>query len=166
MASNAIAIDPTASSDINPTMFPLFVAIRRVLLPLALGICLAGCDSEGKVEAKKIDVAAQVAGLKGDADAKTAALTELAAGGPNAAPAVPEITVLLKDPDPAIRRLAAYVLSQVGPGAKSAKDALKETMQDSDPSVVMAAVNALRTIDPTSVADVKVENVMAPAEAQ
>jgi HEAT repeat protein len=150
----------------NLTMSPLFVAVRRVLLPFALGVWLAGCDAEGKVEAKKIDVAAQVAGLKGDADAKTAALAELAAGGPNAAPAVPEITVLLKDPEPSIRRLAAYTLSQVGPGAKSAKDALKESMQDSDPSVVMASVNALRMIDPSSVADVKVENVMAPAEAQ
>ena len=147
-------------------MFPLLVAVRRVLLPFALGVWLAGCDSEGKVEAKKIDVAAQVAGLKGDADARTAALTELAAGGPNAISAVPQITALLKDPDPSIRRLAAYALSQVGPGAKSAKDALKESMQDSDPSVVMAAVNALRTIDPASVSDVKVENVMAPAEPQ
>ena len=73
---------------------------------------------------------------------------------------------MLKDPDPSIRRLAAYALSQVGPGAKSAKDALKESMQDSDPSVVMAAVNAMRMIDPASVADVKVENVMAPAESQ
>jgi HEAT repeat protein len=143
-----------------------FRTVLRVVLPLTLGVWLVGCGSSDGVEAKKIDVAAQVAGLKGDLDAKTAALTELAAGGPNAAPAVPEITALLKDPDPVVRRLAAYALNQVGPGAKSAKDALKELMQDSDSTVVMAAVNALRVIDPASVKDTKVENVMPAEEAK
>jgi len=145
-------------------MNPNLRAVLRFFLPLALGIWLVGCGSEEGVEAKKIDVAAQVAGLKGDLDAKTAALAELAAGGPNAAPAVPEITALLKDPDPVVRRLAAYALNQVGPGAKSAKDALKELMRDPDSTVVMAAVNALRVIDPASVKDTKVENVMTPGE--
>lgn len=147
-------------------MNPHLRAAFRLVLPLALGVWLAGCGSKDGVEAKKIDVAAQVAGLKGDLDAKTAALTELAAGGPNAAPAVPEITAMLKDPDPVVRRLAAYALNQVGPGAKSAKDALKELMQDSDSAVAMAAVNALRVIDPASVKDTKVENVMPGQETK
>ena len=147
-------------------MNPNFRSVLRLVLPLALGVWLVGCGSEDAVEAKKIDVAAQVAGLKGDLDAKTAALAELAAGGPNAAPAVPEITALLKDPDPVVRRLAAYALNQVGPGAKSAKEALKELMQDNDSTVVMAAVNALRVIDPASVKDTKVDNVMTVEEAK
>lgn len=147
-------------------MNPNLRSVLRLVLPLTLGIWLVGCGSEDGVEAKKIDVAAQVTGLKGDLDAKTAALAELAAGGPNAAPAVPEITALLKDPDPVVRRLAAYALSQVGPGAKSAKDALKEATQDTDSTVVMAAVNALRVIDPASVKDAKIENVMTPAETK
>lgn len=147
-------------------MNPNLRSLLRLVLPLALGAWLVGCGSEDAVEAKKIDVAAQVAGLKGDLDAKTAALAELAAGGPNSAPAVPEITALLKDPDPVVRRLAAYALNQIGPAAKSAKEALKELMQDNDSTVVMAAVNALRVIDPASVKDTKVENVMAPAESR
>jgi HEAT repeat protein len=147
-------------------MNPNFRSVLRLVLPLALVIWLVGCGSEDAVEAKKIDVAAQVAGLKGDLDAKTAALAELAAGGPNAASAVPEVTALLKDADPVVRRLAAYALGQVGPGAKSAKDALKEATQDSDSTVVMAAVNALRIIDPASVKDTKIENVMTPAETK
>ena len=147
-------------------MNPNLRSVLRLVLPLALGIWLVGCGSEDGVEAKKIDVAAQVTGLKGDPDAKAAALAELAAGGPNSAPAVTEITALLKDPDPVVRRLAAYALSQVGPGAKSAKDALKEATQDTDSTVVMAAVNALRVIDPASVKDTKVENVMTPTETK
>ena len=147
-------------------MNPNHRSFFRVVLPVMLGLWLVGCGSEEGVEAKKIDVAAQITGLKGDLDAKTAALAELAAGGPNAAPAVTEITALLKDPDPVVRRLAAYALSQVGTGAKSAKDALKEAMQDSDSTVVMAAVNALRVIDPASVKDAKVENVMTPTETK
>ncbi len=147
-------------------MNPNLRSVLRLVLPLTLGVWLVGCGSKDAVEAKKIDVAAQVAGLKGDLDAKTAALAELAAGGPNAAPAVPEITALLKDPDPVVRRLAAYALNQVGPGAKSAKEALKELMQDNDSTVVMAAVNALRVIDPASVKDTKVDNVMTPEEAK
>lgn len=147
-------------------MNPNLRSVLRLVLPLALGVWLVGCGSEDAVEAKKIDVAAQVAGLKGDLDAKTAALAELAAGGPNSAPAVTEITALLKDPDPVVRRLAAYALNQVGPGAKSAKEALKELMQDNDSTVVMAAVNALRVIDPASVKDTKVDNVMTVEEAK
>lgn len=123
-----------------------------------LGISLMGCG-EDKVQPKSIDVAAQVAALKGDGEAKAAALTELAAGGPNAAAAVKDIIPLLKDDDAVNRRLAAYALSQIGKPAKAAVPDLTQLMQDSDPGCVTAAVNALRAIDPSKAPAENMPNV-------
>lgn len=117
-----------------------------LILTALAGLFLVGCGP-GENAGKKIDVAAQLAGLKGDNDAKAAALAELAAGGPKSAPVVSEITVLLKDSDPVLRRLAAYALGQIGPAAKSAVPDLKRLLEDRDSNAVTAAVNALRVID-------------------
>ncbi len=127
--------------------------MRLALLCLVLGAGTLGC-SQSSEPLQKVDVAAQVAGLKGNDDAKTAALTELAAGGKNSAAAVDEIIPLLKSEDPVIRRLAAYALGQIGPSAKAALPALTALMQDSDRNAVTAALNAIRAID-TSKASVE-----------
>lgn len=135
----------------------------RMIRPIALActLCLlltAGC---GKSEdgPKVVDVAAQVAQLKGNADAQATALSELAAGGPNSAPAVNDILPLLKSEDTVIRRLAAYALCQIGPAAKAAVPELKNLMTDADPSTATTAINALNAIDPAAAEGIKVLNV-------
>ncbi len=141
-------------------MNPFQNALRRSLLPIVVGLALCGCGPKDEMAPKKVDVTAQLAGLKGDENAKTSALTELAAGGPNSVAAVNDIIPLLKDGDPIVRRLAAYALGQIGAGAKAALPALNGTMQDSDPTVVTASLNAVRSISPASVEGLKVDNVM------
>lgn len=133
--------------------------ISRTLLPLLVGALLIGCGSKDETAAKKVDVAAQVAQLKGNSDAKAGALTELAAGGPNSAGAVNDIIPLLKDDDHVVRRLAAYALCQIGPAAKAALPALKELMNDPDTSTGTTALNAINAIDPANAGAVKVLNV-------
>jgi HEAT repeat protein len=130
-------------------------------LGASLALCallFAGC---GKSEEgpKAVDVAAQVAQLKGNVDAQATALTELAAGGPNSASAVNDIIPLLKAEDTVIRRLAAYALCQIGPAAKAALPDLKALMSDADPSTATTAINALNAIDPSAAGGIKVLNV-------
>ena len=125
---------------------------------LLVGLGAAGCgDSEPAP--KKVDVSAQVAALKGDNDAKAAALSELAAGGPNAAGAVKEIIPLLKSDDPVVRRLAAYALGQIGAPAKEAVPGLTAMLQDPDGNAITAAINALRAIDPSKAPAENIPNV-------
>ena len=133
-------------------------ALLAVSTGLLLGLATAGCgDSEPA--AKKIDVSAQVAALKGDNDAKAAALAELAAGGPNSAGAVKEIIPLMKSDDPVLRRLAAYALGQIGAPAKEAVPGLTAMLQDPDGNAVTAAINALRAIDPSKAPAENIPNV-------
>ena len=122
--------------------------VRLALLCLVLSAGTLGCNQGGEPP-QKVDVAAQVAGLKGNDDAKAAALSELAAGGKNSAAAVDEIIPLLKSEDPVIRRLAAYALGQIGPAAKAALPGLTALLQDSDRNAVTAAINAIRAVDPS-----------------
>lgn len=151
------AIDPTAAADTVAAMTP------RMFRPVALAsiLCLlsaVGC-SKSADGPKAVDVAAQVAQLKGNADAQANALSELAAGGPNSAPAVNDILPLLKSEDTVIRRLAAYALCQIGPAAKAAVPELKNLMNDADPSTATTAINALNAIDPAAAEGIKVLNV-------
>ncbi len=133
-------------------------ALLAVASGLLLGLAAAGCgDSESAP--KKVDVSAQIAALKGDNDAKAAALSELAAGGPNAAGAVKEIIPLLKSDDPVVRRLAAYALGQIGASAKEAVPGLTAMLQDPDGNAVTAAINALRAIDPSKAPAENIPNV-------
>lgn len=128
-------------------------------LGMGLMILMAGCGSN-ESSAKKVDVAAQVAALKGNSDAKSAALAELASGGVNSAKAVNDIIPLLKDEDPVVRRLAAYALGQIGPAAKAGIPGLQVMLGETDISSVTAAVNAINLIDPTSAQGIKVQNVV------
>jgi len=133
-------------------------ALLAVASGLLLGLAVAGCG-EGEPAPKKVDVSAQIAALKGDNDAKAAALSELAAGGPNAAGAVKEIIPLLKSDDPVVRRLAAYALGQIGAPAKEAVPGLTAMLQDPDGNAVTAAINALRAIDPSKAPAETIPNV-------
>lgn len=108
-----------------------------------------------------MDVAAQVAALKGNADAKATALAELAEGGRNSSSAAPQVIPLLKDEDPVVRRLAAYALGQMGPAAKAALPDLTAALQDGDRNVITAAVNAIRAIDPSKVPADAMPNTMS-----
>ncbi len=141
------------------------IPVTRVarLLAVVVASCLlsSGCGDEANPAPKKVDVAAHVAGLKGNADAKSAALAELAAGGPNSAAATPDIIPLLKDEDPVVRRLAAYALGQVGPAAKAVLPDIKNLLADNDRNVVTAAVNALRAIDPKTAPGEAMPNTMS-----
>ncbi|MFM7215157.1 MAG: HEAT repeat domain-containing protein [Verrucomicrobiota bacterium] len=133
-------------------------ALLAVASGLLLGLAVAGCG-EGEPAPKKVDVSAQIAALKGDNDAKAVALSELAAGGPNAAGAVKEIIPLLKSDDPVVRRLAAYTLGQIGAPAKEAVPGLTAMLQDPDGNAVTAAINALRAIDPSKAPSDNIPNV-------
>jgi HEAT repeat protein len=129
-----------------------------LVLALLVGALTSGCGESGPAP-KKVDVSAQVAALKGDNDAKAAALSELAAGGPNAAAAVKDIIPLLKSEDPVLRRLAAYALGQIGAPAKDALPALTQMLQDPDSNAVTAAINAIREIDPSKAPAENIPNV-------
>ena len=124
-------------------------------------VVVTGCGQDGNPAPKKVDVAAQVAALKGNGDAKATALAELAAGGPNASAAATDVIALLKDEDPVVRRLAAYALGQMGPAAKAAIPELTARLQDNDRNVVTAVMNAIRAIDPSKVPGEAVPNTMS-----
>ncbi len=141
-----------------PRGFAFRVPVTELLTATVL-ILSIGCGGDSRDAAKKVDVAAQVAALKGNADAKEAALTELASGGKNSAAAVNDILPLLKDEDAVVRRLAAYALGQIGPAAKAAIPGLKAMLTETDINSVTAAVNAINSIDPTANDGIKIQNV-------
>lgn len=129
---------------------------RSAALLLGLSLLLTGCGGE---KAPKVDLNAKLAALEtGDADAKAIALGEIAQLGPDAAPAIPKLLPLLKDPDNIVRRNAAYVLGQIGPAAKAAIPELKAMMQTDNREQMTVVGNALRAIDPSTMSGVKIEN--------
>jgi hypothetical protein len=75
-----------------------------------------------------------------------------------AKPMVPDLIVLLKDPDPDIRSSAAYALYQLGPAAQEAVPALIQSLED--PEANSNAFGALRALG------AKPEVVMAAVIAQ
>ncbi|MFM7103468.1 MAG: HEAT repeat domain-containing protein [Verrucomicrobiota bacterium] len=131
---------------------------RRLLAAFLLGgslLALPGCGSSGP----KASLEAELGKLGGDADAKVNALNEIAQLGGQAAPAVPKLMELLKDPDPVVLRTAAYALGSIGPKAKAAIPALKAILdQSNDRDTLTATVNAIRAIDEKAVEGVRVEN--------
>lgn len=141
-----------------PRNIDLRTAVPGLLLMVSL-VLSSGCGGGGGDTTKKVDVAAQVAALKGNSDAKEAALTELAAGGKNSTAAVNDIIPLLKDEDAVVRRLAAYALGQIGSAAKAAIPNLKAMLTETDINSVTAAVNAINSIDPSANDGVKIQNV-------
>ncbi len=62
--------------------------------------------------------------------------------------AVPQLSDLLRDDDPAVRQTAAKILARIGPDAVTAVPDLIELLRDPDPQVQRAAVRALGQIGP------------------
>lgn len=151
-------VDLVALADIMTAVN--FRMLNSVFSKLALlfTVLVTGCGNS-ETSPKAVDIAAQVAQLKGNADAQSNALSELASAGPKSAAAVNDIIPLLKSDDTVIRRLAAYALCQIGPAAKAALPELKLLMNDADPSTATTAINALNAIDPSSTGGIKVLNV-------
>ncbi len=126
----------------------------------SVALLLSGC---GGTKTPKIDVNAQIEALKGtDAAKKQDALANLSQAGPAAAPAMPELIQALKDPDPLNRSLAAVALGGIGKPAASALPDLKNLLGDNDRTVMMNAMNAMRSIDPSSVDATNPPNTMSP----
>jgi hypothetical protein len=78
-------------------------------------------------------------------------LRAIGAFGPDAAPAVEQVTRQLAISDPEVRVAAAWALSQMGAAAKSAVPALGRSLQDPDPRVRSATAVALRAMGPEAV---------------
>lgn len=122
--------------------------ILQAFLVSTLMLCFSltsGCESKPKV-----NVTGQIAALDGTAEAKQEALSQLAAAGPAALPALNKLIDLLKDPDPVVRRLTAYALGEIGPAAKSAVPAMKAAMDNADREFATGLVNAIRAVDPAT----------------
>jgi HEAT repeat protein len=68
--------------------------------------------------------------------------------GSQAAPAVPALIETLEDPEPVVRREAAFTLGAIGPEADEAVPALIELLEDEDQDVQHAACYALGKIGP------------------
>jgi len=62
------------------------------------------------------------------------------------APAVPQIAVALKDPNPIVRQGAAKVLNRIGKDSAPAVPTLIEALDDSDPTVRHESAETLEKI--------------------
>ena len=136
--------------------------MAALLMSLA-SVALAGffCGCSKNAPAANVDLKAQLEVLKGtDKDARLNAFVALGSMKQAAAPAVQDMITYLKDPDPEIRRLAAYVLMEIGPAAAAAKPHLEALLQDSDRTVVTQVVNTMRAIDPNALKDLPLQKLM------
>jgi HEAT repeat protein len=121
-----------------------------ILSSLVVTGALTGCNKEAA--APKVDLNAQLQTLKGtDQNARMNALVAIGSMKEAAAPAIPDMLATMKDPDPDVRRLAAWVIQQVGPKAASSKPQLEALLQqESDQRAGMQIMNTIRDIDPNS----------------
>ncbi len=86
-------------------------------------------------------------------DEWTEAETAADALGRIGAAAAPEVTAMLADPDPAVRRQAAEILARIGPEAEMAIEPLMRVLEeDSDRAVRKAAAYALGQMGPKAAA--------------
>jgi D-arabinan exo alpha-(1,3)/(1,5)-arabinofuranosidase (non-reducing end) len=86
--------------------------------------------------------------------ARPSVLRDIGAFGPDAAPAIPELTMELADSDPEARAAAAWALTQVGPKGASAVPALSHALADESPRVRGLAAIALQEVGPQAKAAV------------
>lgn len=66
------------------------------------------------------------------------------------APAVPQVTVMLSDPNPELRVRAAQILAQIGPDGKLAVPELVKRLRDEDEQVRKSAAHALGQMGPAA----------------
>jgi len=99
-----------------------------------------------------VDPLRAIVGDRTDVEARFRALEVIAALGPSAKAALPELRAALVDPDPANRGEAAVALAALGPEASSAVAELQAVLADEDgpPQVRYAAAYALGSIGPAS----------------
>ena len=102
------------------------------------------------------------------ADRDQGAIHALGELGPQAAPAVPTLTAILKaSPDMEKRRLAAQALGKIGPAAKGAVGELTSAMNNDDPQVARYAAEALGLIgDPRAAAAIEAARTSARIDPQ
>jgi hypothetical protein len=102
------------------------------------------------------------------ADRDQGAIHALGKLGPEAAPAVPTLTAILKaSPDKEKRRLAAQALGKIGPAAKGAVGELISAMKNDDPKVARYAAEALGLIgDPRAAAAIEAARKSARIDPQ
>ena len=84
----------------------------------------------------------------GDAPRRADLLRAIGAFGPDAAPAMSELSKALADPDARVRGAAAWALSQMGAAAAPAVGELSKALGDSDARVRSTAGVALRAMGP------------------
>jgi hypothetical protein len=102
------------------------------------------------------------------ADRDQGAIHALGELGPQAAPAVPTLTAILKaSPDNEKRRLAAQALGKIGPAAKGAVGELTSAMKNDDPQVARYAAESLGLIgDPRAAAAIEAARTSARIDPQ
>ncbi len=90
------------------------------------------------------DIQALMRQLKSrDAGDRRQAAKTLAEAGPEAKPAIAELTAALRDSDKFVRRFAAQALGAQGANARSAVNPLRNCLNDDKKEVVEAAIDAL-----------------------
>jgi HEAT repeat protein len=115
-------------------------AVRSVVALAMVGI---DADQASKVVALLLKDAQAT-----DEKQRQAAILALARLGPAAAPAVPSLAGLLKDPNVAFRRLSLFLLGEIGHASRSALPALIAALSDSDNEVRASAAHLLEEIGP------------------
>ncbi len=83
-----------------------------------------------------------------DEKLRQAAMLALARLGPAAAPVVPSLAILLKDPSVALRKLSLVLLGEIGPASRSALPNLVAALSDSDNGVRAGAAHLLEQFGP------------------
>lgn len=122
----------------------------RFLFQSLAGTVTAACLLlTAQAASAQANVAALLGAAKtGAVPARVAAIDEIATHKEAAAPAVPTLVELLKDPSPDVRAHAAHALGEIGEAAKPAAPALALLLKDSDQTVRRQVIKAFIGIRP------------------
>jgi HEAT repeat protein len=134
--------------DLGPKARPALPELAAILRApddgTELGATAARCLGAFPQDAATV-VPLLIAALK-NPGRRWSALNALANLGPAAAPAVPQVIDLLRDPDPNVRDQACLALGHVGPDAKAAVPHLQKLLDD--PDLRASAIRTLGQIGP------------------
>jgi len=132
-------------------------AIPRITLFVLVGCGLAGllgsvgCSKQDQRSTGPVEVRSMIEQLgSSDEHQRVDACIALGSAGPQAAEAVPALTVALKDPSSLVSSMAAYALGQIGPAAVPALPELHNLLSSGDPEVSRSAISAMRLIEAPS----------------
>ena len=132
-------------------------ALLSITVVMALLGHLAGCNHDETYEVPGLIKMLQE---DSDPDMRYTAAKTLGYYGPEAQPAVPQLSAAMKDPSAMVRMGAAYALAEIGLNAKAAVPALKMALKDKDADVRAAAIYAISLVGPS---DPTVLAVVQPA---